>query len=444
MVLPFRSLLLLLLACCSTWSQGQVLHGVLHEAPKDGRHIRLEAARGSDHVPVDSVQVAKDGSFSFRLALPDAGFYQLVVNDTDRVDLILDPREPEVALQFDGVPLQRHIRVLRSDENRRLWAYKLISKEMRAVQVSVAQERATADPSDHRRNQQLDSILQRAQGPKQAYLSDLLQNARSSYFAKVVAADRTLDTLIGKGPIAVVKAVDLSDPELMHCAVYDRAVMVFLQNVQVVSEGQLVVAADTLIGRASRNEGTKAYMIEHLLDLFSTYGPELAAAHVVDRYLLPSGNLDELPAPLREKVSEHLRVGVGSIGDDVLLVNADGAKPLSTWMAGAQRVVLFFYSSTCDHCHAQMPVLKELAARYGAQGLRVFGIALDTDRAEFEHAIAANALPWPSFSELNGWGAKTAKAYHVKATPSLFLLDAERRILAKPVDAEELQRILAH
>ena len=41
-----------------------------------------------------------------------------------------------------------------------------------------------------------------------------------------------------------------------------------------------------------------------------------------------------------------------------------------------------------------------------------------------------------------GWQGKAATDYHVYATPSLFLLDAERNILARPVSFGQLRRSL--
>ncbi|MFT3883920.1 MAG: hypothetical protein QM724_00360 [Flavobacteriales bacterium] len=70
------------------------------------------------------------------------------------------------------------------------------------------------------------------------------------------------------------------------------------------------------------------------------------------------------------------------------------------------------------------------------------GLALDADSAEFKERIKESAITWPSYSEFIGWGASSAKAYQVKATPSFYLLDPKLHIVAKPYDAAELGRLL--
>jgi len=49
---------------------------------------------------------------------------------------------------------------------------------------------------------------------------------------------------------------------------------------------------------------------------------------------------------------------------------------------------------------------------------------------------------WPCYTMVKGWGDPAAKAFNVKATPSLFVIDRAGRIVAKPMDHEELRAFL--
>jgi peroxiredoxin len=435
--MSIRTLGLCAIALFSVPAFGQLVQGRL-DPRFQGVWVVLLGTHGSSHYPLDSVKAGRDGSFAFNTKLPGAGFYQLAVNDTDRVDLILDPREKVVEVDIPGTPLQQHIQVRRSAENQRLWRYKLISKEVQAVRAAVAQEKLTLQPTDTDRLTALDSVLQRAESGKQDLLGSILRDDPESYFAFAIRTDQALEGTPGKGPMAVAAAFDFGDPRLLRSAVYDRAVMTFLQNLNAVTEEQFVVASDTLMVLAGRDADCRAYMLEHLLDLFTTYGPDLASQHLVDRYVAPLGSTAAFSPVLKAKVEAMLKVAVGATGYDVNLNDHGTMRPLSDLIRGAQRTVLFFYSSTCDHCHAQMPGLKELHASHPDPSLRIIGIALDTDSAEFKKCIAENGLPWRAFSEFNGWGSTVAKVYQVKATPAFIVLDPQRRILAKPVDAADL------
>lgn len=350
----------------------------------------------------------------------------------------MDPSEMQVEVDFSGVPLQRHISVRRSDENKRLWEYKLVSKESQAIQAAVISEKQRLQVSDTRRMLELDSISARAMTLQQAHLEGILTGYPKSYFAKVIRADRGVDDAREKNPLAVMKAVDFSDPSLMRSTVYDKAVLTFLRNIHASSEEQFISASDSLLVYASRDPECRAYMLDHLIDLYSTYGPAMALQYLIDKYVVYSEGLAALDPSLHTKVSEILKVRVGADAPDVDLPASPAPVPLRSIVGQNRFTALFFYSSTCEHCHLEMPVMKEVYTAFKPKGLEVVGIALDADSTEFQAAIAENGLPWKCYSEFNGWGSACAKAFQVKATPYFYLLDQRMRIVAKPVDAVAL------
>ncbi len=390
---------------------------------------------------IDSARVKTNGGFDLGDPSKGAGFYHLAVNDSDAVDLILEPSESMVEVRFDGVPLQQHITVSRSEENKRLWQYKYVSRETQAVIASLMAEKSRLAADDVRRITELDSIEERALRVQRSKLEQVLRSAPQSYFAKVIRVDDALDEMAAKGPMDVARIFDFSDASLMRSTIYDKAVMTFLRNVNALTEEQFIGASDTLIALASRDASCRSYMIDHLIDLYSTYGPDMPLQHIIDTYVVKAG-LESVAPELRQKVSELLKVAVGAVGPDPVVPTPKGELPLSTLVAGNKVTVLFFYSSTCDHCHKQMQPLKEIHEAERGKGLGVLGIALDTDSADFKRNISERGLPWPSYSEFNAWGGKAVKAYQVKATPSLIVIDRQRRILAKPVDAADLRRWL--
>lgn len=420
----------------------QRLQGHLEDPTTKGAQLVVSVAKGSSFIPVDSVRTDAAGDFSFPETFKAAGFYRLALNDTDRMELILDGREPVVDLDFDSIPLADHVLVRVSDENKRLWEFKYISKETQAVRTAAARQRMGLLPTDTAQLEQLDAVEQRAMHMEEQYVHQLVTNGHGSYFAKVLMVDDAVRSARGKGPMAVAAACDFSDPELMRSSVYDKAVMVFLQNLNVVSEDQFVTASDTLMRLAERDPGCRAYMLDHLIDLFSTYGPEMALQHMIDRYVVPLADSTGLAPALRAKVDALMHISVGRTAPDVGLNDHGVIVPLSELVKDNTYTALFFYSSTCEHCHAQMPMLKIDRTRFMAKGFQVIGIALDVDSVDFLKSIADNAIPWKCYSEFNGWGSKAAQAFLVKATPGFFLLDNRMRIVAKPTDADELSHIL--
>ena len=104
----------------------------------------------------------------------------------------------------------------------------------------------------------------------------------------------------------------------------------------------------------------------------------------------------------------------------------DGLEPTSGFPASiaslrGRVVVVDFWATWCGPCREVAPVLSNLQARYGAQGLSVVGIT--TDSAEQASTFKERlGLRYPMASDPN---ATTSKAYGVSALPTLYVIDRQ-------------------
>lgn len=440
----FRAPLLLALAVLGHAHalNAQELHGALTFPAGARQRIVLWATLGSEHVRFDSTTTDANGRFAFAAKSFPLGFYQLSVNDSDRVDLILDPGEKEVHVEMMGTPLQNNLLVRHSEENKRLWAYKMISREAQAVQNAARQERMSLQPTEVMRMRALDSIQYTSQLRQQELLTQLLSGAPRSYFARTVGASRMLDVAMRDGSSTMAAGFPFGDPAMLRSSVYDKAVGIYLQAAPPHSEKEFYARVDSLVLLASGDPGCRMHVVALLVDMFATYGPDLALQHVVDTHIA-GHDPAELPPGILARVKDLLATTTGAIAPDVALPRLEGdSVHVSDLVKGNRYTALFFYASGCDHCHQQMPVLLNTYANYRPKGFGVVGIALDTDTTEFLNTIKDQHLSWPCFSEFQAWGSPAAKAFHVSATPGFYLLDPQRRIVAKPVDAAELDALL--
>ncbi len=449
MVSPHRmvlrlQLLSLLTLLLGTTARAQRLIGSFEQ--NDGRpgSVVLWSTYGQDHFPVDTTFVDRKGRFAFDERSAASGFYQLSVSDSDRVDLILDPRENSVELRFDGLPLREHIAVVRSLENQRLWEYKRASRSYGSEISSLRQRRATSDPLDATNLLVLDSLEREAVGRRESALERLILQDPTSYFSKVVGADQQLTAAIPRGPLAIRDAMDWTDASLVRSSVYPNAITAILQSATPASTDVLSNASDSLLKWAEPDPVCWRFTRAFLINLFSEYAADELVQHLVDAYITGPGTLYPPGPELLQLVAAQLRVSIGSQAPDVLLPDPlrGDTVSLSELRMGSRCTALFFYSSTCDHCHEQMPGLVSLYNGSTANGLQVIGIALDNDRADFIRTIAEEQLSFRCFSELNAWGSQAAKAFAVKATPTFIVLDGQGVIIGKPFDHEELRTMV--
>ncbi|MCK6613865.1 MAG: thioredoxin family protein, partial [Ignavibacteriaceae bacterium] len=75
----------------------------------------------------------------------------------------------------------------------------------------------------------------------------------------------------------------------------------------------------------------------------------------------------------------------------------------------------------------------------GLKNTEVIAVSMDEKKEEWEKFIKENKFNWKDVHETKGWGGKSVEDYYIYATPSMFVLDREKRIVSKPVSVEEVR-----
>ena len=100
---------------------------------------------------------------------------------------------------------------------------------------------------------------------------------------------------------------------------------------------------------------------------------------------------------------------------------------------------MVFYASWCPHCQTLLPQLNELSKKQ--QGIELLAISLDGKQEDWLKFIEDNNLELININDPNGWDGTAASDYYIYATPTMFLLDSEKRIIGKPTSLEELKNV---
>jgi thiol-disulfide isomerase/thioredoxin len=109
---------------------------------------------------------------------------------------------------------------------------------------------------------------------------------------------------------------------------------------------------------------------------------------------------------------------------------------------GHKYVLVLFWSSTCEGCRELLPQLHNWYLSENDYDLEVVAISIDTSEANFEYLYKQIHPSWISVHDPLGWNGMVPSNYQVYATPSLFLLDRERTILARPGSFRQFQRAM--
>jgi hypothetical protein len=146
---------------------------------------------------------------------------------------------------------------------------------------------------------------------------------------------------------------------------------------------------------------------------------------------------------------------MGTPAADIELPDTSG-KTAKLYSINADYILVTIWDPTCSHCKEIVPRLDSAySAKWKSMGLKLFGLARETDGSKtdwmnfiHEHHLdnwthvyyskeedkARIGAGIPSYSQL----------YDVQTFPTLYLLDKDKKIIAKKVTLEQVDEILAH
>ena len=83
----------------------------------------------------------------------------------------------------------------------------------------------------------------------------------------------------------------------------------------------------------------------------------------------------------------------------------------------------------------EVPLLKELYAKYLDQGVAVVGISLDDELKPLQEMVTNKGMSWPQIHDAD---QSLVKLFNVRGTPTYYLLDREGKIVAKDMPMKKL------
>jgi hypothetical protein len=89
-----------------------------------------------------------------------------------------------------------------------------------------------------------------------------------------------------------------------------------------------------------------------------------------------------------------------------------------------------------------LPKAKALYETQSPKRYEVVAVSIDSSRAEWMQVVNEEKLNWINASELKGFDGKSADMYNIYATPTMFLLDRDKKIVSKPISYRELEAAL--
>ncbi|WP_040279319.1 TlpA family protein disulfide reductase [Psychroserpens damuponensis] len=389
---------------------------------------------------INRAQLSEDGSFSIPFdSTSTPGIYKIVYAlppEDNNFDFIYNGKE-SVAFTFN---LDKGLEFTASNENK-LWASYIKSMDMINRTISNFYTQESTD------KKAFSDIIKTLSDTQAAY-EDTTKGSMASVFVKanspyIPKGFEDLSTYSKNLKRTYLEHVDFENQLLQSSDFLVERVMAYIFGMSSNTSNDVYKKdVDSLMSKiGDGNTEIKIILFEMIWRRFKGMENSELANYVTDKYLLELAELTNYEA-LKEKLVVYKNNAIGNKASNFdLSYNDDGMTISSTLydFEKSKQYLIIFWSSTCGHCLEELPKVKAILA--DKKDVTVIAIGLEDDAESWQKMIGE----YQNFIHVLGlgkWDNPISNAYGVESTPSFFLLDQNKTIIAKPYDAEALKAIL--
>ena len=235
--------------------------------------------------------------------------------------------------------------------------------------------------------------------------------------------------------------VDFNDTDLIRTNVLTTKMVDYLSLFQgldgVDSDVAFALGMDRLLAKAKVNMRMYEFVLEYMLEGFSALGLTAVTDYLLNYPQLGEGEITvEEGLRLDSIVEPYQKVRVGVAAPDYEGVTIDG-KPYHLYDSKAKRIIVFFWSTDCEYCHDFLTSIRKKIDLNSDFELVTFALA--ENQEEVMEAVKKMKLPGYHFFDEKRWEGKAFLDYHVFSTPTALVLDADKTIVYKPYDWQDLR-----
>jgi thiol-disulfide isomerase/thioredoxin len=264
--------------------------------------------------------------------------------------------------------------------------------------------------------------------------------------------------------------VDFSDPRLVRDGAFDQLISRYWAKVLPQIPDTMIAEAHGLLKKTldAGNQDMFKYMLHHM-----TYASESSKIMCIDKVFVDLVNSyyrtgmvnwlsDEQLKKILDRADDLKHTLCGNRPPNITLPDLDQESWVQLYEVDAKYTLICIWESTCGHCKKEMPKLERIYDEWKPRGLEIFAIGNDFEPEPWQKYIREKEFTkWINVSDnplINAQDSATALIYggvtnleslnfrttfDVYATPKMFLLDADKKIVAKQVGATQLAEILS-
>lgn len=414
-----------------------------------GQQVRLVGFEGFGIYTIDSASVSEKGVFKLTYTDKDRGMGYLAAEDKKAYFVVLAKEDIQLKGKILSVP--DSVVTLSGKENQLFVQYATEhAKREQALSAWVYLQNIYGGDSFFAKQESAQSDIKkemlRLKQEDFDFLNNLGANTYISWYLPVrklvssvstVAQYRTQEI---PATITAFRNMDYTDRRLYKSGLYKDVVdshFWLLENMGQPLDTvfkEMHVSIDFMLANLSKNENRYNEITKYLFHLLESRSLYRASEYLALKVL--TQNSCTVNDDLAKQLESYRAMKTGNTAPDVVF-NGDVFRN-GTAIKTPNRLseieeaytVVVFGAGWCSKCAEELSQLLPIYEKWKSKGVEVVFISLDTDKAVFKNF--AGVFPFMSMCDYKYWDTQAAKDYYVFATPTLFLLDHNQKIVLRP------------
>ena len=368
---------------------------------------QLSYLREGNVVPIDSLfSTTNEFHYTFAKNASHPGFYRLNISSTKWMDFIIDNEDVFLSTAADNIT--DSMNVISSESNKLYYEYIKQNKQHLHFVNITSQKKIKSFVARYIKTVQLPADYQ------------------ESHF---------------------LDYIDFDDDDLLYSDAFSVVTLNYIalfKNRQMSKElltKEYIIAVDTILNKAKVNQLVYQYITQCLIDKFRELGVSKVIDYIVDHYVIKDDLcLDEqLPSSIQQRIDQSKSFLVGVKVPQIIIPDSTGNE-IDLKDINSENTLILFYTSWCPHCQRILPDINDLYINQKEMKLKIFAVSLDTNKSDWLNYIRKNNYNWINVSDFKGGHGKAVRDYKIYATPSMFLVNNKKELIAIPANIDDLKK----
>jgi thiol-disulfide isomerase/thioredoxin len=244
---------------------------------------------------------------------------------------------------------------------------------------------------------------------------------------------------------------DLSDDALIRLPkpVYAEKVKDYFDRLFLQIPDTLTKEIVRIAAKIKKNPEAYKYFVYICLSHYQTHkimGLDEVYVNLYDKFVA-TGEMDYwLDPKSKQNMKDYVdKLRVSLVGGNAanLIMQDKDLKPKSMYDIKNKYTILYIFNPDCGHCREEFPHLVEFYNKNRVKyDFEVYAVSIDTSMAKMRTFIKDFKVPFTTVNGPRTYVGHWSKFYYAETTPSMYVIDAKHKIIAKKLPVDQLDDFL--